>query len=221
MNWEINFLGNLFQIYSPHPLPREKCSPVWDGLNHPPGMSCFISGCLGPQQKFNIHRKSQECNGRNWDSWMQFPGGEIKNHLCHVADLRQGQNLSKSFLTCDWLSHSHQGRRRFHAHKSRVQGWLLWLAEGFFPDVQPKEHSLNQIIACWKATRAPGTVTLFVMQMERSLTEHPLSWAVPWIFRITPWLHYRTVYWGLSKKQKWWAHTFICIKYLKIYFSYI
>lgn len=83
-----------------------------------------------------------------------------KDQLFHICDLRQGQTLSKSFLTCDWLSRSQNSARAegdFMLTKAECRGDSSGWLKVFSPDVQPKENSLNQIIACRKATRIPGT----------------------------------------------------------------
>lgn len=220
--WEI-----FFRSIPPHPLPLVKHSPL------------FRMDWITLQKCYFLSQYTLDLNGslifienyRNAVVEIEICGcssleESSKDHLLQVPDLSQGQTLSKSFLTSNWLSHSQnpqRGQKEISCSQKQragvipLAGWRV-----FSPDVQPKEHSLNQIIACWKANRIPGTVTLLIMQMERNLTEHPLSWAVSWIFRVTPWFHYRTIHGGLGKKKKKKrVHTFIYMKCPDIYFSYI
>lgn len=59
-----------------------------------------------------------------------------KDHLFHISDLRQGQTLSKSFLTCDWLSHSQNsqpGQKEISCSQKQSAGVTPLARWRFFP----------------------------------------------------------------------------------------
>lgn len=59
-----------------------------------------------------------------------------KDHLFHISDLRQGQTLSKLFLTCDWLSHSQNsqpGQKEISCSQKQSAGVTPLAGWRFFP----------------------------------------------------------------------------------------